>query len=54
MPDSSAGSEILSRMQSLKLDLEAMKEESKHLPLPDGKIEIPAGDININILKPLH
>ncbi|XP_034250445.1 protein ecdysoneless [Thrips palmi] len=35
MPDSSAGSEILSRLHSLTLDLEAMKEESKNLPQND-------------------
>ncbi|KAE8740394.1 hypothetical protein FOCC_FOCC014098 [Frankliniella occidentalis] len=35
LPDSSAGHEILSRMSSLKLDIKALKEESKNIPPPD-------------------
>lgn len=36
MPETSAGLEILSRLLTLKFDLEAMKEESKNLPQADG------------------
>ncbi|KAK3924166.1 LOW QUALITY PROTEIN: Protein ecdysoneless [Frankliniella fusca] len=35
IPDSSAGHEIMARLSTLKLDIEALKEESKNIPAPD-------------------